>query len=381
MQCPVCGAGTEEMRGEEGGPRAPGAPEVPGGPGEFRTYGTPVADEDLWVSRTMMPGSSPDDDRPLRPFSASGSADSPGSSGSSRSSRSSASNSKSRSRSASADGAPASRKRLLTTLAVVALGCLGVTVAVVAGTGGGDGDGATGAGQPSRVGSPELPGLGGEVTPSTIPGNAGGGGGNAGEGGAGQAGGVAPGPGASATTDPPASSPPPEDGPGAGEWAGPGCTTGKYREHGRFENGKAAWYTVHSGGYKGSSCDGRFSAVPMSGSPKVDGRSSAVWSWKLDASYEKCALAVYVPDSGRDADAAGDPTVYQVLADPADSASGFATFGVRQVAHRGSLVQVGSYPVKGKTFAVRLVDRGQDWGSEERVGAHHAAAQMRVKCA
>ncbi|MFE3601450.1 adhesin [Streptomyces sp. NPDC059142] len=373
MRCPLCGAVAEQFwDGQDGpggpggqdrrnghdtqdGPGGPGGPAAPGAADEremFRAYEPPPVEEDLWVSRTMTPGAGADSGGP-----------SAGSSG------------------------PPARRRLLITVAVVALGCLGAAAAVVAGTGGGGDAGrdAAGPGQPPRVGSPELPGLGGAVTPG--PGEGAGGsageGADAGEGsGEGEAGGAAPGPGATtAAPSPSGSGSGGGHGPGAGEWAGPGCTTGTYREHGRFENGKAAWYTVTKGGYKGATCDGRFSAVPMSGSPDIDRGSTAVWSWKLDASYEKCALAIYVPDSGHDADAAGDPTVYQVLADPADGTSGYRTFGVRQTAHRGSLVPVGSYPVKGKTFSVRLVDRGQDWGSQERFGAHHAAAQMKVTCA
>ncbi|MFD5423987.1 adhesin [Streptomyces sp. NPDC127084] len=168
---------------------------------------------------------------------------------------------------------------------------------------------------------------------------------------------------------------------GFDQWAGPGCTTGAYREIGRFENGTAAWYTVRSGGQDEDPCDGRFSAVPMSGSATRDATSSAVWSWKLDQEYERCSLAVYVPDTSRASEVAGDPTFYRVLADPGDTGSGYTGFGVRQTVHRGSLVPVGSYEVKGGTdFAVQLIDRGRDWGEAAKVGAHHAAAQMKLTC-
>ncbi|WP_327368028.1 adhesin [Streptomyces sp. NBC_01217] len=163
-------------------------------------------------------------------------------------------------------------------------------------------------------------------------------------------------------------------------WAGPGCTTGEYREHGRYENGDDGWYTVDSGGYHGSSCDGRFSAVPMSGSPDQDRGNTATWSWHLGDGYRECALTVFVPSSAHDRDVAGDPTFYRLLFDPDDADSAYRGFAVRQSAHRGSQVAVGSYPVKGDIFAVRLIDRGRDWGDEERVGAHHAAAQLMVSC-
>ncbi|MYV55761.1 adhesin [Streptomyces sp. SID3212] len=163
-------------------------------------------------------------------------------------------------------------------------------------------------------------------------------------------------------------------------WAGPGCGTGEYEEAGRFENGDAAWYTVKSGGHEGDSCDGSFSAIPMSGSANDDRGSTATWSWELGRGYEKCALAVYVPKSDNPRDAAGDPSVYEVLSDRDDPTSGYAAFGIRQSTHRGTLVKVGNYRVKATRFTVRLRDRGQDWGTPSRYGAHHAAAQMNLTC-
>nr|WSW68680.1 adhesin [Streptomyces sp. NBC_00995] len=163
-------------------------------------------------------------------------------------------------------------------------------------------------------------------------------------------------------------------------WAGPGCSTGEYREYGRFENGDAGWYTVASGGFRGSACDGRFSAVPMSGSPDEDRGSTATWSWHLGSGFRECAVTVFVPRSDRDQDVAGNPTVYRVLSDPLDGDSAYTGFAVHQTAHRGGAVDVNSFPVKGDTFAVQLIDRGRDWGSAQLVGAHHAAAQLRASC-
>ncbi|ORT58944.1 hypothetical protein BKD26_15930 [Streptomyces sp. CB03238] len=163
-------------------------------------------------------------------------------------------------------------------------------------------------------------------------------------------------------------------------WAGPGCEDGRYVEGGRFENGDAAWYTVASGGFRGGGCDGRFTALPMSGSPDRDGTGTATWTWPVGTDYERCALAVFVPKGPRDIDVAGDPAVYRVLADPDDPSSTYAAFGVRQPVHRGTLVQVGTYPVRSPTFTVHLTDRGRDWGAAPLTGAHHAAAQLRLTC-
>ncbi|MGW4039396.1 adhesin, partial [Streptomyces sp. NPDC004778] len=143
---------------------------------------------------------------------------------------------------------------------------------------------------------------------------------------------IVPGPGTgtdSPDTSPP-SSKPPEDGDRFTQWAGPGCATGAYEERGRFENGDAGWYTVENGGFDGDGCDGRFSAIPMSGSPTEDRGSTAVWSWHLGRGFSECALTVFVPDSGRPRDAAGEPTVYRVLSDPADADSAYTGFAVLQ---------------------------------------------------
>ncbi|MFE3327854.1 adhesin [Streptomyces sp. NPDC059176] len=181
--------------------------------------------------------------------------------------------------------------------------------------------------------------------------------------------------------DAPSDGPSTPSGTGFVQWAGPGCPTGHYRERGRFENGTAAWYTVPSGGSREGACDGSFTAVPMSGSATKDRGGTVVWSWDLDRDYRRCSLAVFVPRTNRAGDAAGDPTFYQVLADPTDQTSGYTGFGVRQTAHRGELVPVSSYPVKGdRTFAVELLNRGLDWGNAARLGAHHAAAQMKLTC-
>ncbi|WP_285568246.1 adhesin [Streptomyces sp. RTGN2] len=251
---------------------------------------------------------------------------------------------------------PGSRKAWLAAGVVVLTGSLVTAVAFIASAGGETRTGAVG-----RAG-------------------AGAGGGGAGDRVGGAPTRISPSAAAPASTGP-ASSPPPAPAPYRyTAWAGPGCSTGEYREYGRFENGDAGWYTVGSGGFRDGSCDGRFSAVPMSGSPDEDRGSTATWSWHLGSGYRECALTVFVPRSDRDRDVAGNPTVYRVLSDPGDADSAYTGFAVRQTVHRGSAVDVNSYPVKGDTFAVQLIDRGRDWGSTELLGAHHAAAQLKVSC-
>ncbi|MFI1225614.1 MULTISPECIES: adhesin [unclassified Streptomyces] len=254
---------------------------------------------------------------------------------------------------------PRRRKALLAAGVVVAAGGLVTVVSLL--VGGGVGGGGTRTDAAGRAGA--LPDRVGGGAPTRIaPG---------------------PGPGTDAGTDAPATpepSKPPGGGPRFAQWAGPGCADGTYEERGRFENGDAGWYTVENGGFDGGGCDGRFSAVPMSGSPTEDRGSTATWSWRLGQGFRECALTVFVPDSGSPRDTAGDPTVYRVLSDPDDADSAYTGFAVLQTEHRGSGVPVRSYPVKGDVFAVQLIDRGRDWGDARRVGAHHAAAQMRASC-
>ncbi|MFE5615265.1 adhesin [Streptomyces sp. NPDC056470] len=177
----------------------------------------------------------------------------------------------------------------------------------------------------------------------------------------------------SAATRPPHPTLPPYE-----VWAGPGCTGAgaTYTETGRFSDGFEGWYTVNVGGFRGGGCDGRFSAMPMSGSSTKDRDNRATWSWHVGEGYGTCALAVHVPTPPRPQDAAGEPSVYQVLA----NGTPYATFTVYQPANVGALLPVGSYPLGTPTFTVRLLDRGLDWGSEAREGAHHAAGQMRLTC-
>ncbi|GLF97387.1 adhesin [Streptomyces yaizuensis] len=160
-------------------------------------------------------------------------------------------------------------------------------------------------------------------------------------------------------------------------WAGPGCSGGgQYREHGRYLDGDEGWYSRPGGGHQGNGCDGRFSAVPMSGHDDRDGGGSATWSWDVGTGYRECSLTVVVPEGEHDRDVAGAPSVYQVSAGGGGT---LQTFRVDQRALRGTRAQVHGLRVSEGTLTVRLLDRGRDWGGG-REGAHHAAAQMRADC-
>jgi hypothetical protein len=188
-----------------------------------------------------------------------------------------------------------------------------------------------------------------------------------------------PGPSGSATASP--KPPGGRQGAAYSAWAGPGCSGGGvYTERGRYSEGDAGWYTVNSGGRTGNGCDGRFTAIPMSGSATRDGEGTATWSWYLGSGYTTCSVSVVVPESNRDRDVAGKPTTYLILTDDDAGASAIRSFEVDQTSLRGSGVIVEKIPVFNQQLSVRLVDRGVDRGSAAREGAHHAAAQMRADC-
>ncbi|MFI2368423.1 adhesin [Streptomyces sp. NPDC018833] len=180
---------------------------------------------------------------------------------------------------------------------------------------------------------------------------------------------------------PPAPSKPPgSKSPSYAAWAGPGCTGGgRYEEEGRYSDGDEGWYTVRSGGHRGDGCDGRFTAMPMSGSPVKDSGNTATWTWYVGSGYTSCSVAVVVPDSDRAQDVAGRPSTYLVLKDPGDQGSAIKTFEIDQTSLRGRGVVIERVPVHDQRLTVQLVDRGQDWANGRR-SAHHAAAQMRAEC-
>ncbi|MFF3765860.1 adhesin [Streptomyces sp. NPDC001922] len=166
-------------------------------------------------------------------------------------------------------------------------------------------------------------------------------------------------------------------------WAGHGCTApegGGYAEYGRHVDGIEGWYTVSSGGYEGGACDGSFSAVPMSGSSTEDSGNRALWWWTVGEDSDACAIEVYVPTSAEGRDVAGDPTLYNVLADANEPDSAYDSFLIDQTLNRGHRVDAGTYEVKDGRLGVELVDRGEDWNDYGTTYAHHAAAQMKVTC-
>ncbi|MGP4003113.1 hypothetical protein [Streptomyces sp. 8N706] len=164
-------------------------------------------------------------------------------------------------------------------------------------------------------------------------------------------------------------------------WAGHGCASpedGGYEELGHWSDGIEGWFTVSPGGYEGGSCDGSFASVPMSGD-RDRGNGAAVWWWSVGDDSDRCDVGVYIP-RGDDHSVAGDPTTYMVFTDLDGRYADSTTFRIDQIAHRGELVDAGTFRVEGGRIIVKLLDSGQDWDEDGPTYAHHAAGQMKVTC-
>ncbi|WP_299531495.1 hypothetical protein [uncultured Streptomyces sp.] len=164
---------------------------------------------------------------------------------------------------------------------------------------------------------------------------------------------------------------------------GHGCPTpsgGGYRQVHYFTDGTDGWYTRTTAAWTGNGCDGSYAAVPMSGSTTTDTPDNRVmWWWKPGSRAKSCRISVYVPQSNTTLYVGGHPTSYHVLVDANDRTTKYASFRIDQAGHRGQWVDAGTFPVKGSTIGVKLLDRGDDW-SAGWGKAHHAAAQMKAVC-
>nr|WSX47979.1 hypothetical protein OG409_02855 [Streptomyces sp. NBC_00974] len=165
--------------------------------------------------------------------------------------------------------------------------------------------------------------------------------------------------------------------------AGAGCSgsgTG-YSQNGWYEDGQAGWKT-YSGGWGGDGCNGRFTAIPMSGAPKKDNGNYALWTFRTgQVSTGRCQVSVYIPNN-KDIKAVGGAPAYYTVQSSLSAGSGtIASFNINQTTQLGSWYNAGTYDVRGGQLAVMLHDRGQDWtGSGAKTFAHNAAAAVRVSC-
>ncbi len=186
-------------------------------------------------------------------------------------------------------------------------------------------------------------------------------------------------------SDPPSGSQPPvptatgpgdlPGGSGTQLLAGVGCPSGANASvFAHYLAGSPA--QTHLGGFAGSGCTGLFWSVPMSGSASTDDPDTYVlWYFNTTPmSTGHCEIWVFVPQGDSPQQAAGNPTVYQVLHSRSDTHP-IGTFSVNQTTNQSQWVDAGSFAVTDGQLAVKLVNRGA--GTD---GASHGAAQLMLRC-
>jgi hypothetical protein len=175
-------------------------------------------------------------------------------------------------------------------------------------------------------------------------------------------------------TAPPKPSPQPRFSAIAGESC-PQTSSSGYWNRGWYRD----WYVVSRGGWNSDGCTGRMLAVPMSGYASRDDPNTVIIWWFMVPVQATCGVSVYVPDTGNVMDAAGAPAIYFVYGTAAANGSPTGQFNIDQVHNQGRWVDTGKYPASTGQLAVRLVNRGIDYGPGWN-GAHLGVSAVRVTC-
>lgn len=158
--------------------------------------------------------------------------------------------------------------------------------------------------------------------------------------------------------------------------AGPGCGGGGYTRVGYYTDGKSGWL-AGSDGYSGAGCDGRFDALPMSGTTTGDDPNLYA-RWTFDpGSHHDCAVTVYTPKNGSNVYVGGSPAHFSVH--QVSGGTSLAGFHIDQPASLGRWVSGRSFTASGP-FYVRLDNTGQDWSGDKKTYAHIAAGRIRATC-
>ncbi|HEV7935712.1 MAG TPA: hypothetical protein VGP70_25780 [Actinomadura sp.] len=158
--------------------------------------------------------------------------------------------------------------------------------------------------------------------------------------------------------------------------AGPGCGGGSYSRVGYYTKGKSGWLSG-SGGFSGQGCNGRFDALPMSGSDTShDSGLYALWTFD-PGSHTQCKVQIYIPNKSDRVYVGGSPAHYSVH--QKNGGAILAGFSFDQPSNRGRWVNGRSFTSHGP-FWVRVANIGKDWSGNKRTYAHVAAAQVRATC-
>jgi hypothetical protein len=124
-------------------------------------------------------------------------------------------------------------------------------------------------------------------------------------------------------------------------------------DHGFEVGGRTgAWRTVASGGWLGQGCRGSFESVPMLAKDQATGSGQyALWWFHPTASFSRCDLSIYLPDSP---DVTASNVRYVVLA--GRGGTPIAELNIDQARSRGTWVSAGSYPSGSDGVALELQD-------------------------
>ncbi len=170
-----------------------------------------------------------------------------------------------------------------------------------------------------------------------------------------------------------------------GALAGYGCPQrpqARFREAGWYADGINGFLGVSAGGWDHQGCDGRFGAMPMSGSAiRPDPGNYAMWTFRTaPVTAGTCQIAVYVPADPSVEHVGGDPARYQVYDSATASGPAAGSFTIGELARRGQWVSGGSYRLTRGVLAVKLISSGLDWHGNVVTHAHLPVTQVMVFC-
>jgi translation initiation factor IF-2 len=156
----------------------------------------------------------------------------------------------------------------------------------------------------------------------------------------------------------------------------------RFTEAGWYTDGISGFFGVRAGGWPKQGCDGRFGAMPMSGSAtQPDPPNYALWIFRTAPVVTgTCQVAVYVPGDHSIVHVGGDPARYQVYDNAAASGPPAKSFTIDELTSLGTWVSVGSYPVTTGVLTVKLTSAGQDWHGNVETHAHLPVSQVIAFC-
>ncbi len=177
----------------------------------------------------------------------------------------------------------------------------------------------------------------------------------------------------------------PASSPYFGALAGYGCPQShqaSFREAGWYHDGINGFLDLPAGGWRKQGCNGRFDAMPMSGSAtRPDPGNYALWTFRTAPLMSgTCQVAVYVPADRSVKEVGGNPARYLVYDSARPSGPPAGSFGIDDFASLGRWASGGSYPLAGGVLTVKLSSAGLDWHGNVENHAHLPVTQVMAFC-